>query len=756
MPAAEPHLAGLSDEHRHRLEAWLVEFDRGWNEQRLKVWLRRLPLQGDALRRPALIEMVKIDLERRWQQGQRASLESYLKVLPELGTQASVPADLILAECKVRQQFDTPLDLEALAQRFPLQVGEVRQRLAQDSAASCAASVAPAEPTPLPGQPPAARGTLPEQFGRYRILRTLGRGGMGAVYLAHDKQLDRAVALKVPHFSAEDGPGVRERFVSEARAAATLDHPNLCPIFDAGEVDGIPYLTMAYVEGQPLAEPIAAGNPLPQRDAAILVRKLAVALQEAHDRAVIHRDLKPSNIMINRRGEPIVMDFGLARRVRSDDVRLTRTGTPLGTPAYMPPEQADGDIHAMGPGCDIYSLGVILYEVLTCRRPFEGPLAVVWAQILTQEPPRLSEYRPDIDPRLEAVCLKALAKKVADRHASMSAFAAALDDYLNDSDVPADPILVSDPKVRWRPGRKVAAAGLLVAILGTAALLFAWLRGPDPRSAARAALRDGMDAIEQSDPDRAIASLDTAIRLAPDDADAWYHRGHAYAIKKNDARAIEDLSAAIRLRPTLAEAYNLRGLLFAGKGDARRALLDYSEAIRLDPRLVKAYVNRGSEYANRKQYDLALVDYSKALDIDPASVEACNGRGTVYQAWGDYDQAIREFDQALRIRPAAWVFSNRGWARACKDDRRGAILDYDQAILLDPKWAVPYANRGLAYCAEGDCDRAIEDFTEAIRLAPRTPAFYRHRAAAYKKQGKSERERADREKAEQLENTPRP
>src|SRR5262249_50845269 len=156
------------------------------------------------------------------------------------------------------------------------------------------------------------------------------------------------------------------------------------------------------IEGRTLAELIGAGKALPQRPAAAVVRKLALALQEAHRHGIVHRDLKPSNVMVNRRNEPVVMDFGLARRVGCDDGRLTRSGAIVGTPAYMSPEQVKGE-QAVGPGSDIYSLGVILYEMLTGQLPFGGPTAAVLAQILTQEPPAPRTLRPGLEPALEAI-----------------------------------------------------------------------------------------------------------------------------------------------------------------------------------------------------------------------------------------------------------------------------------------------------------------------------------------------------------------
>ena len=285
-----------------------------------------------------------------------------------------------------------------------------------------------------PNKPPADPATsLPEQFGRYIILSRLGGGGMGAVYLAEDSQLGRRVALKVPSFGPEEGEESRNRFLEEARAAATLDHPSLCPVYDVGEVDGRLYLTMAYIEGKSLAE-IVRSEGMPERQVAALVGKLAVAMQEAHARGIIHRDLKPANIMIRATGgrrEPVIVDFGLARREASDDVRLTRTGQVMGTLGYMAPEQVRGESSEIGPACDVYAMGVILYELLTGRLPFRGSGLAVAGQILTQEPLPISSHRADVDPRLEAICRKAMAKAIADRYASMKEMAAAFAEFLS-------------------------------------------------------------------------------------------------------------------------------------------------------------------------------------------------------------------------------------------------------------------------------------------------------------------------------------
>jgi eukaryotic-like serine/threonine-protein kinase len=217
---------------------------------------------------------------------------------------------------------------------------------------------------------------LPPQFGRYRVKEKLGGGGMGTVYLVENTELERDEALKVPHFVDGDGTQLRERFLREAKSAAKLDHANLCPVYDAGVRDGIYYLTMRFLKGKLLTE--FTGKEQPARKAVEIVTKLAQALEAAHGKGVIHRDLKPSNIMMVAGVGPVVMDFGLAKLVRQPDQTLTQAGVTLGTPAYMPPEQVHGDLEQMGPASDVYSLGVILYELLTGRLPFDSKTAAIY------------------------------------------------------------------------------------------------------------------------------------------------------------------------------------------------------------------------------------------------------------------------------------------------------------------------------------------------------------------------------------------
>lgn len=266
---------------------------------------------------------------------------------------------------------------------------------------------------------------LPPRFGRYIIVKKIGEGGMGTVYLAEDTQLDRRVALKVPHFNPDDDQRIIERFQREAKVAAAIEHSGICPVYDIGAIDGIHYLTMPFIEGVPLSQKLQSDGPRTPDEAVSLVLRLSQTMQMMHQRGVIHRDLKPSNILLRLSGEPVVMDFGLARSFSGLD-RLTASGAPVGTPYYMSPEQIMGRQAELGPATDVYSLGVILFELLTGQVPFVGDLHAVYGHILHAEPPAPSTLRPGLDSRLDAVCRKALAKSVAERYPSMAEFAEAL------------------------------------------------------------------------------------------------------------------------------------------------------------------------------------------------------------------------------------------------------------------------------------------------------------------------------------------
>jgi hypothetical protein len=346
--------------------------------------------------------------ELEWRAGRRPRVEDYLAAAPTS-------------------------DREALRKALLAVELELRGAGAASTSGGGSSSRSGGEPSPVMTGPHVGRvGAVPSAIGRFAIRGVLGSGAFGVVHRAFDPQLGREVAVKVPLEEAVRTDAERARFLKEARAAATINHPNVCQIHEVGEADGRPYIVMALVPGQSLAHALKARKePLPAKQVAQVVRKVALALAAAHARGIIHRDLKPANIMFDReRKDVIVMDFGLARGPRVGDTHATRSGVIMGTPAYMAPEQARGDSKAVGPAGDIFSLGVILYELLTGAPPFTGTATEVMGQILHVDPRPPSSRRPGVDPRLEAACLKAMARDPAARFTSMKAFAAALEAVL--------------------------------------------------------------------------------------------------------------------------------------------------------------------------------------------------------------------------------------------------------------------------------------------------------------------------------------
>ena len=313
-------------------------------------------------------------------------------------------------------------------------------------------------------------------FGTYELIEELGRGGMGIVFKARQLNLNRHVALKMilaSHLASEEE--VR-RFTDEAKAAGSLRHPNVVGIHESGQISGQHYFTMDYVEGTSLSQLIQKGLP-GFDEIATLLEKVARAVDYLHQNQIVHRDLKPANILIDSAGEPYVTDFGLAKMFHEDHER-TSTGTIIGTPCYMSPEQAAGKVSEVGPPSDIYSLGAILYELLTARPPFkeENPLDTL-VQVLEQDPPLPREFQKTIPVELEMICLKCLEKNPQLRYATGAELAEDLERYLKQEPVHARSIGIQQEVKRWARRRPVLAArfaGLLVAMLITQITYSLW------------------------------------------------------------------------------------------------------------------------------------------------------------------------------------------------------------------------------------------------------------------------------------------
>jgi predicted Ser/Thr protein kinase len=339
--------------------------------------------------------------------------------------------DLQLAEILARlsEPGEHRRTLEQLTSEHPHLANELRALwgtalLVDAVAVHSLGQTTPAVPSIRPDSPP------PQSLGDFELIEELGRGGMGVVYRARQKSLGREVAVTLILQGAQASELDKARFRAEVAAAARLEHSNIVPIYEVNEVDGWHFFGMQLIEGETLAQRITEG-PMPEKEAVRLVLAIARAIEYAHGRGVIHRDLKPANILVDRTGTPHVTDFGLAKHITAESSSLTQTGTILGTPAYMAPEQAAGNRGRVGPSADVYSLGAILYSLVAVRAPFQGtsPVDTVLL-VLEQEPlpPRLLNQHISRD--LEMIILKCLQKPIELRYTSAGAFADDLQAYL--------------------------------------------------------------------------------------------------------------------------------------------------------------------------------------------------------------------------------------------------------------------------------------------------------------------------------------
>ena len=428
----QPHDETSSDPLSHILRDDRIcdQFEAAWKagtRPKIDVVLADVP---PAERPHILRELLILDIHYRRRRGENVTLEQYRADYPAL--QFERAADLF-----AERSHPTP----------PSRDGETVQYTPSDT------------PPPAIGRPRI------RYLGDYELIAEIARGGMGVVYKARQISLNRIVAVKMILAGQLATKADHDRFHSEAQAAALLDHPNILPVFEVGEHEGQHYFSMGYVDGQSMAVRLSEG-PLPPNEAAELVATVAEAVEYAHRQGVIHRDIKPSNILIDSKGRPRVTDFGLAKRADSSS-ELTTTGQVLGTPSYMPPEQAAGHVNAVGPLADVYALGALLYAALTGRPPFHAATQLeTLQQVLQREPVALRQLNAAIPRDLETIVLKCLEKSAARRYATAQALADDLRRYLDGRPILARPVGRGEYAWRWCR-RQPLVASLIAAVVAT-------------------------------------------------------------------------------------------------------------------------------------------------------------------------------------------------------------------------------------------------------------------------------------------------
>jgi len=514
-----------------------------------------------------------------------------------------------------------------------------------------------------------------EQLSHYRIIQKLGAGGMGEVFLAHDTKLERNVAIKMLPAKSIDDAHARKRLFREARAAATLDHPNICAIHEVNEDGDAVFIVMQYIEGETLGVRLLE-SPMTPDEVIDVGIQVGEALSEAHSRGVIHRDIKPQNVIITPRGQVKVLDFGLARVAQAEDTigpeaktvtQLTEEGYIVGTVAYMSPEQLKGQ--PIDTRSDLFSFGVMLYECAAGKPPFTGGSKIeISSKVLQVDPRKPSEVNPGIPKGLEKIILKAMAKEPNDRYQNVdeilrdlrelrASLSGATELMPSVTRHPSSAGVASTAQSLWQlKWFRIAVIAIPVLIIATWIGWRLWRSTPyEPNAAAKGYYDSGVNAINAATYFQASKALKQAVDLDADYAPAHARLAEAYLEINSTEQAKDELLAANALAHNrdLAPTDKLR--LEAIDATARRdfpgAIGSYQKIVNQAsaPEKANAHVDLGRAYERSEQLDKAIENYSTAAALDSQSAGAALHLGIAYSRKRDAENAEKSFKRAEEI-----------------------------------------------------------------------------------------------------------
>lgn len=588
-------------------------------------------------------------------------------------------------------------------------------------------------------------------LGGYRVVEQIGMGGMATVYKAYDASTDRYVALKTLPQQYSKDPQFVERFRREAMAVAKLEHLHILPLFAFGEDDGVAYLVMRYLRAGTLGDRIRQMETMPLEEVARLLSQIASALDHAHANGVLHRDVKSSNVLVDNDGNAYLTDFGLARMVEGT---LDLTGDAiLGTPQYMSPEQCQGR-KDLTPASDQYSLGVVLYEMVTGQTPFqaETPLAVIHMQLLGTALPLPSLEREDLPDAAERVILKALSREPGERYPSCGAMAKAFTAAIRDQapmtvraePVPmptvkavAPPTLPTPDTPTTRISTPAPARGLPLMWIGGAAILIlvavvALLSGRAPAAVTITPEATSVAVVASSTPSPTKILTEPAVVSMMD----LIAQGDAFITSRDYEKAIAAYDDALELEPDNVDALIKRGEAYFQSGDSEGALIDFARALEIDPNQTAIYERRAALYDAQGNTQAAIDELTAALAVTPEDSDLLILRGKAYIQYGNMELAQADLTQAITLSPdLAEAYVQRAIIYLNQNDRRTALDDLTQAIKLEPDRADVYALRGLVYRDENEFDLALGDYRKAIELDPENPQWHADRATVYEWRG---------------------